>query len=121
MVHSDSRSEYCPSEVFATGRAVNLTDSIGVQGELFIGAGLGEYNGGIAQTFDSATKNAIRSSGGWSEVFAYLTPILHIHSGYGIDSPLRKNRRYICTYSKPNVLHNVVWNWSKYIGISEQS
>jgi hypothetical protein len=59
---------------FGVDAAVNLTESIGIQGELFTGAGLGEYNGGIGQTFDSATRNAIRSSGGWGEVFAYLTP-----------------------------------------------
>lgn len=75
---------------FGVDAAVNLTSSIGIQGEVFTGEGLGEYNGGIGQTFDSATRNAIRSSGGWGEVFAYLTPALHVHSGYGIDSPLRR-------------------------------
>ncbi len=50
---------------FGVDAALNLTNSVGFQGELFTGAGLGEYNGAIGQTFDSATQNAIRSSGGW--------------------------------------------------------
>ncbi len=106
---------------FGIDTAVNLTSSIGFQGELFTGAGLGEYNGGIGQTFDSATKDAIRSSGGWGEVFAYLTPKLHIHSGYGIDSPLR-SKTAIHLYSRKNqtFFTNIVWNWSKNIQISNQ-
>ena len=63
---------------FGVAAAVNLTRSIGIQGEVFAGSGLGEYNGAIGQSFDSATRNAIRSRGGWGEVFAYLTPTLHV-------------------------------------------
>jgi hypothetical protein len=32
--------------------AINLTRSIGMHGELFTGSGMGEYNGGIGQTFE---------------------------------------------------------------------
>jgi hypothetical protein len=59
---------------FGIDAAINLTSSIGVQGELFTGAGFGEYNGGIGQTFDSTTQQAISSRGGWGEIFAYLLP-----------------------------------------------
>ncbi len=100
--------------------AVNLTSSIGFQGELFTGAGLGEYNGGIGQTFDAATREAIRSSGGWGEVFAYLTPTLHVHSGYGIDSPLRRAGDTFVLTQNQTFFTNLVWNWSKNIQISNQ-
>ena len=105
---------------FGIDAAINLTQSIGVQGELFTGAGLGEYNGGISQTFDSATQQAIRSSGGWGEVFAYLTPKLHVHSGYGIDSPLRRAGDTFVLTENQTFFTNVVWNWSKNIQISNQ-
>lgn len=105
---------------FGIDTAVNLTSSIGFQGELFTGAGLGEYNGGIGQTFDSATREAIRSSGGWGEVFAYLTPKLHIHSGYGIDSPFRRVGDTFALTQNQTFFTNVVWNWSKNIQISNQ-
>jgi hypothetical protein len=105
---------------FGIDAAINLTSSIGVQGELFTGAGLGEYNGGIGQTFDSTTQQAIRSSGGWGEVFAYLTPKLHLHSGYGIDSPLlRAGDTFVLTENQ-TFFANIVWNWTKNIQISNQ-
>jgi hypothetical protein len=100
--------------------AVNLTDAVGIQGELFTGAGLGEYNGGVGQTFDSATREAIRSSGGWGEVFAYLTPALHVHTGYGIDSPVGNSGDTFVLTQNQTFFTNVVWNWSKNVQISNQ-
>lgn len=105
---------------FGVDAAVNLTSSIGIQGEVFTGSGLGEYNGAIGQTFDSATRNAIRSSGGWGEVFAYLTPALHVHSGYGIDSPLRRVDDTFALTQNQTFFTNIVWNWSKNVQISNQ-
>lgn len=105
---------------FGIDAAINLSPSVGIQGELFTGAGLGEYNGGIGQTFDSATGEAIRSSGGWGEVFAYLTPTLHVHSGYGIDSPLQRTGDTFALTQNQTFFTNIVWNWSKNIQISNQ-
>ncbi len=105
---------------FGVDAAINLTQSIGVQGELFTGAGLGEYNGGISQTFDSTTLQAIRSSGGWGEIFAYLTPKLHVHTGYGIDSPLRRAGDTFLLTENQTFFTNLVWNWSKNVQISNQ-
>jgi len=105
---------------FGIDGAINVTSSIGLQGELFTGAGLGEYNGGIGQTFDSTTQQAICSSGGWGEVFAYLTPKLHVHSGYGIDSPLQRTGDTFVLTGNQTFFANVVWNWSKNIQISNQ-
>lgn len=105
---------------FGIDAAINLTDRIGFQGELFTGAGLGEYNGGIGQTYDSVANRAIRSSGGWGELFVYLTPSLHLHSGYGIDSPLsRAGDTYLLTENQ-TWYTNLVWNWTKNIQISNQ-
>jgi hypothetical protein len=100
--------------------AIQLTGSIGVQGELFSGAGLGEYNGGIGQTFDSVTQQAIRSSGGWGEVFAYLTPKLHVHSGYGIDSPLSRVGDTFPQTENQTFFTNVVWNCTENVQVSNQ-
>ena len=49
--------------------------------------GLGNYNGAILQSLDAVTWKAIRSTGGFVEGFVYLTPMLHSHTGYGIDDP----------------------------------
>ncbi len=100
--------------------AINLTKAIGIQGELFTGAGLGEYNGGIGQTFDATNQESIRSSGGWGEIFAYLTPKIHVHTGYGIDSPLRRSGDTFALTENQTYFTNVVWNWTKNVQISNQ-
>lgn len=105
---------------FAVDTAIQWTDSIGFQGELFTGAGLGEYNGGVGQSFDSGTQQAIRSSGGWGEIFVYLTPQLHAHTGYGIDSPMQQTGGTFPITENQTLFTNVVWNWSKTLQISNQ-
>jgi hypothetical protein len=100
--------------------AINLTESFGLQGEFFTGAGLGEYNGGIGQTYDSAANRSIRSTGGWGEVFLYLTPQLHLHTGYGVDAPLRRSGDTFPLTENQTLYTNLVWNWTKNIQISNQ-
>ena len=68
-----------------------VTDWFGVAGEFFIGQGLGNYNGGIFQVFNSTTFGGIRARGGWGEAYCYLTDRLHLHCGYGIDAPIRRD------------------------------
>ena len=43
--------------------------------------------GGIIQSLDAVTWEAIRSTGGWVEGYVYLTPNLHNHTGIFIDDP----------------------------------
>jgi hypothetical protein len=105
---------------FGVDGALNLTSSIGIQGELFTGAGLGEYNGGIGQTFDDATEQAIRSNGGWAEVFAYVTSKFHVHSGYGIDSPLSNSESSFVIRENQTYFVNFVWNVTRNIQLSNQ-
>jgi len=105
---------------FGIDAEINITQSMGVQGELFTGSGLGEYNGGIGQTFDSSTQQAIRSKGGWGEFFVYLTPKLHVHAGYGIDSPLNRTGDTFLLTENQTYFTNIVWNWTKNIQISNQ-
>ncbi|MCP4890852.1 MAG: hypothetical protein GY904_30175 [Planctomycetaceae bacterium] len=64
-----------------------ITDCIGVTGEFFTGQGLGTYNAGVLQGVNLDTGQAIEASGGWLEIFVYLTPCLHSHLGYGVDDP----------------------------------
>ena len=66
-----------------------ITDRLGFQGELFTGTNLKPYLGGIIQGVDVAgTQDAIRSSGGWFNVWYNLTPRLHTAAGYTIDDPI---------------------------------
>lgn len=89
------------------------SDSWGIRGEYYYGQGLGEYNGGILQSFNSVTLDEVRSSGGFGELFCYLTDAFHVHVGYGRDDPrdgdlaatqIRRNQTYFC---------NLVWDLSR--------
>ncbi|HYW81526.1 MAG TPA: hypothetical protein VE890_18215 [Thermoguttaceae bacterium] len=68
-----------------------VTDSFGVAGELYTGQTLGTYNAGILQSINADTLGAIRSSGGWIELFTYWTPCLHSHFGGSIDNPIDRD------------------------------
>ena len=78
------------ADVWGLGTDVrwNITDAVGLAGEFYTGQTLGTYNGGVLQNVNVDTLQGIRSTGGWGEVFAYWTPCLHSHLGYGIDDPL---------------------------------
>ena len=44
-------------------------------------------HGGITQSFNSDTLAEIHPTGGFVEVFCYLSDEVHVHVGYGIDHP----------------------------------
>ena len=77
------------SWAFGTDLHLALTDRVGISGEFFSGEGIGEYLGGIGQSYNKITGNAIRASGGWGELYAYLCDDLHLHLGYGVDVAVR--------------------------------
>jgi hypothetical protein len=68
-----------------------INERFGFQGEVFHGQTLGTYLGGSLQTVNAVTLEGIRASGGWLELYAYLTPCVHLHVGYGIDDPLDRS------------------------------
>ena len=76
---------------------VPLTPRFGVQGEFFTGDNLGTFLGGIGQGIDIGTaaipgsRQPIRSTGGWFDVWFDWTPQLHSHAGYSIDDPFNED------------------------------
>lgn len=95
-----------------------VTDRFGFSGELFIGQGLGEYNGGILQSFNPQTFQAIRSRGGFGEAYYYLTNALHLHTGYGIDAPIRGDLAPTQFARNQTWFTNFVWDVSKTLQFS---
>ncbi len=76
-----------------------ITSRFGIAAEVFTGANLGSYMGGVLQGIDRGTHEAIRSRGGWVDVWYDWVPNkLHSHVGYSIDDPvdsdLTAGRRY---------------------------
>ena len=95
-----------------------VTERFGFAGELFIGRGLGEYNGGILQSFNSVTFQALRTRGGWGEAYCYFTDKLHLHTGYGIDAPLRQDLAPTQFAKNQTCYTNLVWDASKVLQVS---
>ncbi|MAT72376.1 MAG: hypothetical protein CMJ58_22970 [Planctomycetaceae bacterium] len=85
------------------------TDAFGVRGEAYYGQGLGEYNGGILQSFNPDTFQDIRTGGGFGEVFYYFTDAFHVHVGYGIDAPNQND--LAATQIRRNQTYFVNWVW----------
>ncbi len=60
---------------------------LGFQGELFHGAALGTYLGGIGQSLNLVTGDAIRSSGGWGQLSYQVRPRVTLSGIFGMDNP----------------------------------
>jgi hypothetical protein len=58
---------------------------LGISGELYTGQGLGEYMSGILQTYNRSSNQAVPTSGGWVQLYVYLSDNLRLNLGYGID------------------------------------
>jgi hypothetical protein len=68
-----------------------VTQKFGFQGELFTGANLSPFLGGVGQGVSLYWHTPIRSSGGWGELWYYWAPELHSHVGYGVDDPVNND------------------------------
>lgn len=93
-------------------------ERFGFTGELYIGQALGEYNGGIGQSFHSQTFLPIRSRGGWGEAYCYFTDQLHLHAGYGVDAPLRRDLAATQIARNRTYFANLVWDAGKALQLS---
>lgn len=66
---------------------IPLTESLTVRGELFRGANLSPFLGGIGQGVCPCLRKPIHSDGGWFELVQHWNPQLESHFGAGIDDP----------------------------------
>jgi hypothetical protein len=87
-----------------------VTQKWGFQGEIFTGQGLGTYGGGILQTTNSVTFEAIEATGGWAEVYYYCTPCVHTHWGYGVDNALDADLAPTQVSRNDTIFANLIWD-----------
>ncbi len=92
---------------------VDITNGFGFRGELYTGQGLATYGGAILQMLNLTTFNTIRSSGGWIEVFDYLTPCLHTHWGFAVDDPVNDDISLSQRTYNQAVFGNLMWDVTK--------
>jgi hypothetical protein len=67
--------------------SVPLGSRISFKGELFMGADLDAYYGGVFQGINRTTRRAIRARGGWGELTLVPFSGTAIHVGAGVDRP----------------------------------
>lgn len=77
-----------------------LTARLGFQGEVFTGANLGAYFGGVGQGVCSCLRAPIHSRGGWGEFWYQWTPRLQTAAGYGLDDPRDSDLLFGRTYNQ---------------------
>jgi hypothetical protein len=58
-----------------------------IKGRLWTGAAMGDYVGGIFQTYDLGLARAVRASGCWAEIQQTLNERWRVAIGYGRDDP----------------------------------
>lgn len=86
-----------------------ITERFGFQGEFFAGQNLATYLGGILQGINPATREGIRSIGGWGEVWYFWRPNLHSHVGYCVDDPRNEDITTGRTYNEM-IFANIAWD-----------
>jgi len=75
--------------------------NFGFRAEAFVGEAIGTYNMGIGQSLEANGFNAIRTVGGWGELWCKLTGNLTLRGGYGIDDPRNED---LGQFFDPNTL-----------------
>jgi hypothetical protein len=96
---------------------VAVTGRCGFAAEFYIGQGLGEYNGGVGQTF-GPNLGPVRAAGGFGEVYCYFTDEWHLHAGYAIDAPIRRDLAAAQIARNQTYFANLVWDASKALQLS---
>jgi hypothetical protein len=103
-----------PTWSFNADAKIPLTKTFGVQGELFTGANLSNYFGGIMQGIDPGTLNVIRDNGGWGDIWYDMRPDLHWHLGYSLDDPVNADMTTGRTYNQ-YFYANFIYDFTKFL------
>jgi hypothetical protein len=95
-----------------------LGQRFGLLAEGYLGTGLGEYGGGILQSFNAINFEVIGSSGGFAEVYAYIFGDLHFHAGYGIDDPGNNDLALLQIPRNQTGYASLFWDLSRIVQLS---
>ncbi|MBU1055088.1 MAG: hypothetical protein KKC46_14860 [Proteobacteria bacterium] len=69
-----------------------LTEQLSVKGEIFLGAALDDYFGGILQGINRVSEDEIKAIGGWLQLSYQYDNQLRFNTGFGIDDPENDDR-----------------------------
>jgi len=108
--------------VWGTRVATNILmgDRSGFKRQFYVGQALSEYGSLINQPYDPQTLNPVKGIGGFGEVYYYFTEALHLHLGYGIDSPFISTIGSNSINNNQTAYANLIWNLSLQLQISNE-
>lgn len=87
---------------------VPLTEKLILRGEVFRGANLSPFFGGIGQGVCPCLRKSIHSTGGWLELVSHWSPAWESHFGAGIDDPADEDS-LMGRVQNQVVFGNVIW------------
>jgi hypothetical protein len=80
---------------------------------------------GALQSINPEGMLAVRSVGGWSELYCHVTPRATVHFGYGIDDPHNEQLGFVFNPAGPGQITrnevtwaNVMWNVTKHVELA---
>jgi hypothetical protein len=98
-----------------------LDHRYGVQGEAYVGQGLGTYGASNLQNVNPATFKPIRSAGFWIEGYYYWCPeTVHSHFGYGVDDPADSDAGATIPVRNETYYANIMWDVTKAFRVAFQ-
>lgn len=95
-----------------------FTDRFGFSAEVFTGQGLGTYGAAVFQTVNSVTGQPIHATGGWLELYYYLTECVHTHGGFGIDDPADSELSASQISLNRTIFANLIWDVTKSLRVA---
>jgi hypothetical protein len=90
-----------------------VTDSFGVQGEVYTGQALGTYGAAIFQNVNNVTFEPVQVTGGWLETYYYFNPCWHTHVGYAVDDPNDADLSPTQIAANRTIFANLMWDVTK--------
>jgi hypothetical protein len=94
----------------------------GIQGEGYIGQGLGSYGASGLANVNPVTFEAIRTAGGWVEVYYYWCPdTVHTHVGCGIDDPVDADAGPTLPIRNQTCYVTTIWDVTKAFRVAFQA
>lgn len=79
-----------PLYAFGADLQLPLTEWLMFRSEIFHGANLDDYRGGIGQGINVLTGQSIMTTGGWAEVMLQTVPWHQLSLGYSTDDPINR-------------------------------
>jgi hypothetical protein len=93
----------------------------GVQGEGYVGQGLGTYGASALSNVNPTTFRAIRTGGMWVEGwYAWCPDVLHTHVGYGIDDPVDRDAGVTLPICNQTYYATTIWDVTKAFRVGVQ-